>query len=174
VSIDFDPGPELRALAERTREFVSDVVIAAEPRDRGVHGLDSGLRAELQQAAKAAGVFAPHVGSDLGGLGLDVRGQAVVFEEAGYSILGPQALNCAAPDEGNMHMLSVIATAEQRERYLEPLAAGEVRSCFAMTEPAPGAGSDPSMLQTAATRVGGAGRSAGASGSSLVLTVPNL
>jgi acyl-CoA dehydrogenase len=78
-----------------------------------------------------------------------------VFEEAGYSILGPQALNCAAPDEGNMHMLSVIATLEQRERYLAPLAAGDVRSCFAMTEPAPGAGSDPSMLQTVATPVDG-------------------
>jgi acyl-CoA dehydrogenase len=155
VSIDFDPGLELRALAERTTAFVRDVVIAAEPRDRGEHGLDGALRAELQQAARVAGLFAPHVGAELGGLGLDVRGQAVVFEEAGYSILGPQALNCAAPDEGNMHMLSVIATAEQRERYLEPLAAGDVRSCFAMTEPAPGAGSDPSMLQTVATHVDG-------------------
>jgi acyl-CoA dehydrogenase len=155
VSIDFDTGPELRALADRTAGFVSNVVIAAEPRDRGEHGLDGGLRAELQQAAKAAGLFAPHVDAELGGLGLDVRGQAVVFEEAGYSILGPQALNCAAPDEGNMHMLSVIATPEQRDRYLVPLAAGEVRSCFAMTEPSPGAGSDPSMLATTATRVDG-------------------
>jgi len=79
----------------------------------------------------------------------------VVFEEAGYSLLGPQALNCAAPDEGNMHLLSVVATAEQRDRYLAPLAAGDTRSCFAMTEPAPGAGSDPSMLRTEATRVDG-------------------
>ena len=155
MSIDFDPGPQLRALAERTTAFVRNVVIAAEPRDRGEHGLDGALRAELQQAAKAAGLFAPHVGTELGGLGLDVCGQAVIFEKAGYSILGPQALNCAAPDEGNMHMLSVIATPEQRERYLEPLAAGDVRSCFAMTEPAPGAGSDPSMLETTATRVDG-------------------
>ena len=69
-----------------------------------------------------------------------MRGQAVIFEEAGYSLLGPQALNCAAPDEGNMHLLSVVATPEQRERYLAPLAAGDVRSCFAMTEPAPGRG----------------------------------
>jgi acyl-CoA dehydrogenase len=63
-------------------------------------------------------------------------------------------LNCAAPDEGNMHMLDLIASAEQRERYLVPLAAGRIRSCFAMTEPAPGAGSDPSMLLTTATRTG--------------------
>jgi acyl-CoA dehydrogenase len=63
-------------------------------------------------------------------------------------------MNCAAPDEGNMHMLDVIASPEQRERYLEPLAHGETRSCFAMTEPAPGAGSDPSMLLTRAERSG--------------------
>jgi len=155
VTIDFDLGPELRALADRTTTFVRDVVVAAESRDRGQHGLDSALRGELQQAAKLEGLFAPHVGTELGGLGLDVRGQAVIFEEAGYSILGPQALNCAAPDEGNMHILSVIATPEQRERYLAPLAAGDIRSCFAMTEPAPGAGSDPSMLETTATRVNG-------------------
>jgi len=97
----------------------------------------------------------PQVPRELGGLGLDTRGMAVVFEEAGYSILGPQALNCAAPDEGNMHMLHVIATGEQRDRYLAPLAAGDTRSCFAMTEPAPGAGSDPAMLRTTARRDGG-------------------
>src|SRR5581483_76278 len=125
----------------------------AEQRDRGVHGLDEELRCELQDAARAARLFAPHVATELGGLGLDVRAQAVIFEEAGYSLLGPQALNCAAPDEGNMHLLSVIASPAQRERYLVPLAAGKIRSCFAMTEPAPGAGSDPSMLQTKAVRV---------------------
>ena len=65
-----------------------------------------------------------------------------------------------------MHLLSVVATEEQKERYLRPLAAGEVRSCFAMTEPAPGAGSDPAVLRTTATRVAAAGGSTGASGSS--------
>ena len=89
-----------------------------------------------------------------GGHGLDHRGQAVVFEEAGYSLLGPQALNCAAPDEGNMHLLRLVATPEQRERYLGPAGARRARSCFAMTEPAPGAGSDPSMLRTTARRDG--------------------
>jgi acyl-CoA dehydrogenase len=84
-----------------------------------------------------------------------MRGAAVVLEEAGYSLLGPQALNCAAPDEGNMHLLDIVGDPEQRQRYLMPLAAGERRSCFAMTEPAPGAGSDPSMLRTRAERVDG-------------------
>ncbi|UGS37231.1 acyl-CoA dehydrogenase family protein [Capillimicrobium parvum] len=153
--IDFSLPDDVVELRDRARAFVADVVIAAEPRDRSEHGLDEGLRRELQGAARAAGVFAPQVPRELGGLGLDTRGMAVVFEEAGYSILGPQALNCAAPDEGNMHMLHLIATDEQRDRYLAPLAAGDTRSCFAMTEPAPGAGSDPSMLQTTATRVDG-------------------
>jgi acyl-CoA dehydrogenase len=153
--IDFALPPDILEARDRTAAFIRDVVIPAEVRDLPGHGLADTLRVELQAAAKPAGVFAPHVATALGGLGLDVRGQAVVFEEAGYSILGPQALNCAAPDEGNMHMLSVIATHEQRERYLAPLAAGDVRSCFAMTEPAPGAGSDPAMLRTTARRVDG-------------------
>jgi acyl-CoA dehydrogenase len=147
-----DETEELRGLVRR---FVADVAIPAEPRDTGHHGLDDGLRAELQEQARAAGIFAPTVPTELGGLGLDHRAQAVVLEEAGYSLLGPQALNCAAPDEGNMNLLHQVATPEQRERFLVPLAAGRTRSCFAMTEPAPGAGSDPSMLSTEAQRVDG-------------------
>jgi acyl-CoA dehydrogenase len=70
-------------------------------------------------------------------------------------LLGPLALNIAAPDEGNMHLLEQVATPEQQEAYLRPLAAGEIRSAFAMTEPAPGAGSDPAALQTRARLVDG-------------------
>jgi acyl-CoA dehydrogenase len=122
--------------------------------DGNVHAGPEPLRRRLQGSARAAGVFAPHVGEEWGGLGLDLCGQAVVFEAAGYSLLGPLALNCAAPDEGNMHLLEVVATEEQKTRYLRPLAAGDVRSCFAMTEPAPGAGSDPRALATTATKTG--------------------
>jgi acyl-CoA dehydrogenase len=152
--IDFSLPPEVEELRERTRAFVQDVVVPAEARDTGPT-LDEALRAELQEEARGAGVFAPHVSKELGGHGLDIRGWSAVFEEAGYSLLGPHALNCAAPDEGNMHLLAVIATAEQKERYLAPLAAGRIRSCFAMTEPPPGAGSDPTMLRTTARRSGG-------------------
>ncbi|MBV9819340.1 MAG: acyl-CoA dehydrogenase family protein [Solirubrobacterales bacterium] len=155
MPIDFSLDDSVARTRDLVADFVRDVVIPAEGRDAAEHGLDEGLRAELQDAARRAGVFAPHVAAEYGGLGLDVRGQAVVFEEAGYSLLGPQALNCAAPDEGNMHLLSVVANPEQRERYLRPLAAGQTRSCFAMTEPAPGAGSDPEMLATTAERVAG-------------------
>jgi acyl-CoA dehydrogenase len=87
-----------------------------------------------------------------------MRGRASVFEEAGYALLGPLALNIAAPDEGNMHMLEAIATTGQKEKYLAPLAGGEARSCFAMTEPAPGAGSDAAALSTVAERVPGGWR----------------
>jgi acyl-CoA dehydrogenase len=158
VTIELSPGERGRELQEAVRTFVREVAIPAEARDVSTHGLDDGLRAELQRAAKQRGLFAPQVPRALGGLGLDMRDVAVVFEEAGYSLLGPHALNCAAPDEGNMHMLDQIADGAQRERYLKPLVEGRTRSCFAMTEPAPGAGSDPSMLQTTATRVDGGWR----------------
>ncbi|MBS1878468.1 MAG: acyl-CoA dehydrogenase family protein [Actinobacteria bacterium] len=152
--IDFELEPELRELRERVAEFVREVAIPAEPRDVGGHGTDEGLRAELQEEAKRWGIFGPQLSEELGGLGLDHRGTAVILEECGYSLLGPQALNCAAPDEGNMHMLDLIASPAQRQRYLVPLAAGEIRSSFSMTEPAPGTGSDPSMLRTTARRSG--------------------
>lgn len=153
--IDFLPDPLVEDLLEATRQFVAAVLVPAEARMLGdPHGISDAHRAELHRDARRAGVFAPHVGAQWGGLGLSMRAQALIFEAAGYSLLGPHALNCAAPDEGNMHLLEVIATESQKKRYLAPLAAGEVRSCFAMTEPAPGAGADPSQLQTTARRSG--------------------
>ncbi|MEU5262901.1 acyl-CoA dehydrogenase [Amycolatopsis sp. NPDC021455] len=152
MPIEFTVDDHVARLAERVREFVRDVVIPEEQACDGVlHDGPEPLRRRLQQAARDAGVFAPQ-------LSLDLRGQAVVFEAAGYSLLGPLALNIAAPDEGNMHLLAKVAGEDQRTRYLAPLAAGEVRSCFAMTEPAPGAGSDPRALSTTATRIAGGWR----------------
>ncbi|MEV5712695.1 acyl-CoA dehydrogenase [Amycolatopsis mediterranei] len=154
MPIEFAVDEHVTRLAGRVREFVREVVLPEEQACDGVlHDGPEPLRQRLQQAARDAGVFAPHVTP-----GLDLRGQAVVFEAAGYSLLGPLALNIAAPDEGNMHLLAKVADAGQQERYLAPLAAGEVRSCFAMTEPAPGAGSDPRALATTATRVSGGWR----------------
>jgi acyl-CoA dehydrogenase len=145
---------ELAELAERTRVFIRGVCIPAEER-LGNHGVDPQLRDELQAAARNAGVFAPHAPREYGGLGLDIRAWSPVFEEAGYSLLGPQALNCAAPDEGNMHLLELIGTPRQKQAYLAPLVRGSSRSCFAMTEPHPGAGSDPDALATSAERTDG-------------------
>jgi acyl-CoA dehydrogenase len=151
--MDFAIPNELIELRERTEAFVREQMIPREGDPRlGRHGPSEELRRELVALGRRAGLLAPHVGREWGGLGLDHRGKAVVFEAAGYSPLGPIALHCFAPDEGNMHLLEQVATAAQKEEYLRPLASGEVRSCFMMTEPPPGAGADPSMLLTTARR----------------------
>jgi len=155
MAIDFELGADLQALQARIRTFIADEIIPLEgdPR-RTPHGPTEELRRELIAKARAAGVLAPHVSREYGGQALSHVGRAVAFEEAGYSPLGPLALNVFAPDEGNMHLLEVVATPAQKERWLRPLATGAIRSCFCMTEPAPGAGSDPSMLATTARRNG--------------------
>jgi len=148
--IDFTLTDRMQDLKARTEAFIRDEVIPMEGDARQTaHGLDDALRNELMVKAKAAGLLSPHVGKKYGGLGCDMREMAIVFEAAGYSLLGPQALNCNAPDEGNMHLLEEVANDEQKEQWLRPLAAGEMRSCFSMTEP-DGAGSDPNMLSTRA------------------------
>ncbi|MEB3371347.1 acyl-CoA dehydrogenase family protein [Saccharopolyspora mangrovi] len=153
MPVQFDPGPAVTELVRRTEHLIQDVVLPIELAHQGsAHDASEDVRRQLQDAAREAKVFAPHVDTEFGGLGLDMRDRAPVFEAAGYSLFGPLALNCAAPDEGNMHLLEKIATSQQKERFLRPLAAGDVRSCFAMTEPVPGAGSDPSALATTAQR----------------------
>jgi acyl-CoA dehydrogenase len=141
-------------LGQPVRRFIADSIIPLEQEAFAV-GLDDKLRVQLQQLASDAGLLAPQAPAEYGGGGADFVTSAVLLEEAGYSPLGPLAMNCAAPDEGNIHLLAVVATAEQKERYLRPLVRGELRSCFAMTEPAPGAGSDPTALRTVARKVAG-------------------
>jgi acyl-CoA dehydrogenase len=155
MPFDFSLSPRVIEWRDRITRFVDEVVIPRE-QDAFIHGVDDTLRKELQQEARAAGLWAPQAPAELGGGGFAFDETAVLLEEAGRSLLGPLALNCSAPDEGNIHMLHMIATPEQHRRYLMPLVAGEIRSCFAMTEPPPGAGSDPSALRTTATKaVGG-------------------
>ncbi|WP_194837166.1 acyl-CoA dehydrogenase family protein [Nocardia sp. XZ_19_369] len=143
-------------LVDKTTRFIRDQVVPVE-REVIVDGrvMDDALRLDLQKKAKEAGVFGPLSDPKYGGLGLDTRAQAQVLEAAGASLLGPIAVNAWAPDDGNIHLLAHVANAEQQERYLAPLASGEVRSAIAMTEPAPGAGSDPGMLQTVAEETDG-------------------
>jgi len=155
MPIDFDLGADLQALQARIRSFIADEIIPLEGDSRRTpHGPTEELRRELTAKARAAGLLSPHVAREYGGLALGHVGRAVAFEEAGYSPLGPLALNVSAPDEGNMHLLEAVATPAQKERWLRPLATAATRSCFCMTEPAPGAGSDPSMLATIARRDG--------------------
>src|SRR5262249_51860278 len=154
--MDFALSDELVELKERTEHFVREQIIPYESDKRQTaHGPSEDLRRELVGLGGAAGLLSPHVGREWGGLGLDHRAKAVVFEAAGYSPLGPVALNCFAPDEANMHLLEAVAEQHQKKEWLRPLAEGRIRSCFMMTEPAPGAGADPSMLQTTARRDGG-------------------
>ena len=143
MPIELTYSDEVRTLIERTREFVRETVLPIEDEHHGDIAVAGGddIRVTMQEKARAAGVFAPHAPVEYGGHGLSMSDRAPVFEEAGYSLFGPTALNIAAPDEGNVHMLAHIADPEQKARYLEPLARGELRSAFAMTEPAPGAGS---------------------------------
>jgi acyl-CoA dehydrogenase len=153
--MDFGLTPGLADLQSRVRRFVAEEVMPFESDPRlGAHGPHESLREVLIDKARQAGLLSPHAAHEHGGLGLSHTGRAVAFEEAGYSMLGPAALNVFAPDEGNMHLLEAVATVEQKEQWLRPMAKGRIRSCFCMTEPAPGAGSDPSMMQTTAVQDG--------------------
>jgi acyl-CoA dehydrogenase len=154
--VEIERDERLTALRERVRRFVDEQAV---PREDASHihapeAMDRTL-AELRPLARAAGLYLPQLPPSLGGLGLTWSERAVVLEEAGRSYLAPGAFNCAAPDQPNMISLMLQGTTAQQHQYLQPLAAGAIRSCFAMTEPHPGAGSDPSMLRTLATRRGG-------------------
>ena len=146
---------ELDALCLKVRQFIDDVVIPREDLTlaHDVAGLDRVTR-ELRQQALARGLVSPQLAPEHGGMGLSWRECARVFEQAGRSLLGPGAMGCAAPDQPNIDTLLHLASPAQRERWLAPLLRGEIRSTFAMTEPAPGVGSDPRMIRTTARRDG--------------------
>ena len=142
--MDFSLSPELQELQQRTRSFIRDKIIPLEGDKRQTaHGPTEDFRRELVALGREAGLLAPHASPEYGGIGLDNVGKAVVFEEAGYSLLGSVAMHIFAPDEANIHLLEVVATPEQKERWLRPLASGDIRSCFCMTEPAPVPGPIP-------------------------------
>jgi len=180
--MNFDLSDEILSLRDATRTFVRDVVMPYETDPRqDEHGPSEALRKELVAHAKSAGLLTLHASTEMGGRGLSHIAKAVVFEESGYSWLGPTAMNIHAPDEANIHLMEEVATASQKERWLRPQVQGEIRSCFAMTEPAPGAGADPSMLQTAAVREGNGYRISGrkwfitgAAGASYVIVMARL
>ncbi len=151
--MDFSLDEETRELRAQVQAFLEEAVIPKEKEAAEDPTRLEGILKELQAEAKKRGLFLPQMPRSLGGLGLSWTQLAVVLEEAGRSLLGPRALNAAAPDEGNMHLLLHVANEAQKARYLYPLLSGEVRSAFLMTEPM-GAGSDPSLLKTRAERKG--------------------
>jgi acyl-CoA dehydrogenase len=147
--------PELESLLDRVRAYVAEDAVAAgreisDPTDL----LASWPVVErLRDRARERGLFAPHMPARFGGLGIGVMGMALISQEVGATPLAALGLNAMAPDEGNMHTLLQAASDEQQERWLRPLAAGRIRSCFAMTEPDV-ASSDPTNLETSAVRDG--------------------
>ncbi|WP_261574751.1 acyl-CoA dehydrogenase family protein [Frankia gtarii] len=152
--IDFSLPQELVDLRERVRTFVENEIVPFERDPRlTAHGPNDDLRQELVGLARKAGLLTIQAPRSFGGRELTHVEQAVVYEAAGWSTLGPVAMNCAAPDEANMALLAKIANPEQQEEFLRPVIEGRARSVFAMTEPA-GAGSDPNQLLTEAVRDG--------------------
>jgi acyl-CoA dehydrogenase len=148
--IDFEIPAELAELRDRVRAFVSEQVVPYEKDSRVTqHGPTGDLRQELVELARKEGLLTIQAPRQYGGMEPTHLQQAVIFEAAGWSTLGPIAMNCAAPDEGNMFLLSRIASEEQAEEFLRPVVEGHQRSVFAMTEPG-GAGSDPGQLTTQA------------------------
>ena len=155
--MDFTLSPEVDALRTRIRDFTETRIIPleADPDSFDAHeNIRLGLLDELRAEVKAQGLWAPQMPRERGGLGLGVAGMAACYEEMGRSLFGPVSFNCAAPDDGNMILLERVGTEAQKERWLDPIIEGRVRSAFAMTEPAPGSGSDPSMMLTTAQRDG--------------------
>ena len=155
--MDFCPQPEAAALERRIAAFVEAEVLPleADPESYDEHeNIRLDLLETLRAKAKAEGLWAPQMPVARGGQGLSVAGMALCYEAMGRSIFGPQVFNCAAPDDGTMILLEKVASEEQKDCWLQPVVDGAVRSAFAMTEPAPGAGSDPTLMQTRAERSG--------------------
>ena len=153
--MDFDPPESVRPVLEKIEKLVADIVIPAE-----AHVMEVGFAAaatqlaELRAQVKAAGLWGPQLPKELGGLGLGLVEHGLVSERLGRSPLGHYAFGCQAPDAGNFEILHKYGSAEQKARWMEPLARGDIRSCFSMTEPE-NPGSNPTMLSCQAVKSGG-------------------
>src|SRR5215217_4013433 len=155
--MDFTIPPYVEDIRARIAAFVERELLPIEA-DRTSYEAHENIRLGLLEAlrakAKEEGLWCLQLKPENGGVGLGKVGMAVCYEAMNRSIFGPVVFNSAAPDDGNMMVLEAIGTAQQKERWLAPIARGDERSAFAMTEPHPGGGSDPSMIQTRAERQG--------------------
>jgi acyl-CoA dehydrogenase len=153
--MDFTVPEEVAAAVAKVRAFVERELYPLETGMREGKGFKAALP-ELQRLrgeVRAMGLFAPHLPRALGGAGLSLTAHARISEELGKSPFGHYVFNCQAPDAGNMELLMQFGSEEQKKRWLEPLARGDIRSCFSMTEPdLPG--SNPTWLGTRADRDG--------------------
>lgn len=153
--MDFALPAATEDIRSRIADFVAREIVPLEA-DPASYDDHENIRLDLldtmRARARAAGLWCVQLAPEHGGLGLGRVGMAACYEEMNRSIFGPAIFNSAAPDDGNMMVLEKVATPAQRARWLAPIARGEVRSAFAMTEPHPGSGSDPSMMLTRAER----------------------
>ena len=156
--MDFSLAPEIEDYRQRIKAFVAGRILPleSEPSAYDDHeNIAEDRLAELRAAARAEGLWCFQMPRSRGGQEVGRVGMAALYEEMNHSIFGPVVFNCAAPDDGNMILLEKVATEAQKTRWLQPIIDGEVRSAFAMTEPAPGSGSDPAgMMLTRAERQG--------------------
>lgn len=151
--IDFSLSPEMEQLRTLITRFMEKYVYPAE-KEIGEDGfLPAPLLKSLQAKVKELGLWAPHMPEEIGGMGIGVVGLALVNEIIGRSPIGPIIFGCQAPDAGNCEILHLYGTEEQKRKYLSPNVAGEIRSCFSMTEPEV-SGADPTNLQTTAVLEG--------------------
>ena len=144
------PTEEIAELRARYRAFMEEHVY---PNEAALRADDPELVDSLRAKAKEQGLWAPHVPPDAGGTGLGFLAYAHLNEEIGRSTYAQLVFGCQAPDAGNAEILYLFGTDEQKERWLRPLVAGEIRSFFSMTEPEV-PGSDPTTLRTTARREG--------------------
>jgi acyl-CoA dehydrogenase len=150
---DFSPSPEQREILERVDRLMAERIYPAEAGYWEQGELPEERMGELQAAVKEAGLWAPHLPGEAGGMGTGYVTLALMNEIIGRSPLAPRAFGCNAPDAGNQELLWLAGTAAQKERFLRPSVAGEAPSAFAMTEPEH-SGSDPTTLSTTAVREG--------------------
>lgn len=152
--MDFSIPPHVQELRNKIRDFVDAELIPLEGEvlAKGFVAADS-LLEEKRAKVRALGLWAPQLPKEWGGAGLKFMEFALVSEELGRCPLGHYIFNCQAPDAGNMEILMEYGTDEQKDRFLRPLAAGKIRSCFSMTEP-DSPGSNPIILETTAVRDG--------------------
>ena len=152
--MEYDDSERAEAVAARVTEFVDEVVIPTERELLGEGPIDDDELAALRDEARERDVYAPQISTEYGGMGMEFRDVLPAFEAAGRSLLGAPAIRVDAPDEGNMHTFELVASEAQKEEWLRPLVAGDVRSAFCMTEPMQGGGSDPKMIRTTAEKQG--------------------
>ncbi len=158
--MDLGPSPRSQELQDRLLEFMEERIYPAEAvyeeqiLESGDPHFHPPVMEELKAEARSRGLWNLFLPDERWGAGLTTLEYAPIAEITGRSLIAPEALNCSAPDTGNMEVLSMFGTPEQQKQWLEPLLAGEIRSCFAMTEPAV-ASSDATNIEARIERQGG-------------------